>query len=38
MDFKQADFFEHACTAVVLSLLTSFNKIKEFICLEYQQW
>ena len=30
MDFKQADFFEQACTAVVLSLLTSFNKVETF--------
>ena len=30
MDFKQADFFEQACTAVVLSSLTSFNKIETF--------
>ena len=30
MDFKQADFFEHACTAVVLSLLTIFNKVETF--------
>ena len=30
MDFKQADFFEQACTAVVFSSLTSFNKIETF--------
>lgn len=30
MDFKQADFFEQICTAVVLSLLPSFNKIETF--------
>ena len=30
MDFKQADFFEQACTAVVLSLLTSFDKVETF--------
>ena len=30
MDFKQADFFEQACTAVVLSSLTIFNKVETF--------
>ena len=30
MDFKQADFFEQACTAVVLSSLRIFNKIETF--------
>lgn len=30
MNFKQADFFEQVCTAVVLSLLPSFNKIETF--------
>ena len=30
MDFKQADFFEHACTAVVLSSLRIFDKVETF--------
>jgi hypothetical protein len=30
MDFKQADFFEQACTAVVFSSLTSFDKVETF--------
>ena len=30
MDFKQADFFEQACTAVVLSSLRIFDKVETF--------
>ena len=30
MDFKQADFFEQVCTAVVLSSLRVFNKVETF--------
>ena len=30
MNLEQADFFEHACTAVVLSSLTIFNKVETF--------
>ena len=30
MDFKQVDFFEQICTAVVISLLPSFNKVETF--------